>query len=98
MLRAVSSESIKTSRNAALPYAPELVRRRYDRLAPWYRIFEWVLWLPRGIRDRAIRKLELQRGDAVLELGCETLFVWVEKESEIAIRGSQSAQSRFLLL
>jgi len=42
------------------------------RLAPWYRTFEWILWLPRGIRDRAVRKLELEHGDIVLEVGCGT--------------------------
>ena len=60
------------SHNASLPYPPELVRRRYDRLAPWYRLFEWIFWLPRGIRGRAIRKLDLRQGDTVLEVGCGT--------------------------
>jgi ubiquinone/menaquinone biosynthesis C-methylase UbiE len=68
----MSAQNIKTGRNASLPYPPELVRRRYDQLAPWYRAFEWVLWLPRGIRDRAVRKLELEHGDIVLEVGCGT--------------------------
>lgn len=55
-----------------LPYPSEEVRRRYDRLAPWYPIFEWILWLPPGIRERATRRLELQRGGTVLEVGCGT--------------------------
>lgn len=58
--------------NTSLPYPPELVRQRYNRLAPWYRLFEWILWLPRGIREKAVRKLELQPGDSVLEVGCGT--------------------------
>lgn len=66
------AESIETGPNASLPYPPELVRRRYNRLAPWYSTFEWILWLPRRIRDRAVRKLELQHGDIVLEVGCGT--------------------------
>ncbi len=68
----MSAKSVPLGRNASLPYPPELVRRRYDRLAPWYRLFEWIFWLPRGIRGRAIRKLELRQGDAVLEVGCGT--------------------------
>ena len=59
-------------RNASLPYPSEFVRRRYDQLAPWYRVFEWILWLPRGIRRRAVRKLQLRPGDTVLEVGCGT--------------------------
>ena len=57
---------------ATLPYPPERVRRRYDRLAPWYPIFEWILWLPPGIRERAVRRLELPPGGTVLEVGCGT--------------------------
>src|SRR5205823_8040677 len=68
----MSAKSGPLSHNASLPYPPELVRRRYDRLAPWYPLFEWIFWLPRGIRGRAIRKLELRQGDAVLEVGCGT--------------------------
>jgi len=69
---AMSAETIRMARNAPLPYPPQLVRRRYDRLALWYPLFEWVLWLPRGIRGRAVQKLELQYGDTVLEVGCGT--------------------------
>src|SRR5438094_10044156 len=68
----MSAKSGPLSHNASLPYPPELVRRRYDRLAPWYRLFEWIFWLPQGIRGRAIRKLDLRQGDAVLEVGCGT--------------------------
>ncbi len=31
-----------------------------------------MLWLPRGIRARAVEKLELHRGQTVLEVGCGT--------------------------
>jgi demethylmenaquinone methyltransferase/2-methoxy-6-polyprenyl-1,4-benzoquinol methylase len=55
-----------------LPSAPEFVEHRYNRLAPWYRLFEWILWLPGGIRARAVQKLELDRGQTVLEVGCGT--------------------------
>jgi len=68
----MSAKSVPLRNNTSLPYPPELVRRRYNRLAPWYRLFEWIFWLPRGIRSRAIRKLELRQGDAVLEVGCGT--------------------------
>ena len=57
---------------AALPYPPHVVRQRYDHLARWYVLFEWLLWLPRGIRGRAVRQLDLRPGDAVLEVGCGT--------------------------
>jgi ubiquinone/menaquinone biosynthesis C-methylase UbiE len=56
----------------SLPAPPEFVRRRYNRLAPWYVLFEWILWLPRGIRERAVRNLELRPADTVLEVGCGT--------------------------
>src|SRR5207249_10987240 len=68
----MSAKSGPLSHNASLPYPPELVRPRYGRLAPWYRLFEWIFWLPRGIRGRAIRKLDLRQGDTVLEVGCGT--------------------------
>src|SRR5205807_9016917 len=68
----MSAKSGPLSHNPSLPYPPELVRRRYDRLAPRYRLFEWIFWLPRGISGRAIRKLDLRLGDTVLEVGCGT--------------------------
>lgn len=55
-----------------LPYPPEFVRRRYNRLAPAYKLFEWIFWLPRGFRERAVRALELRPGDSALEVGCGT--------------------------
>ena len=56
----------------SLPSDPAFLRARYDRLARWYVLFEWLLWLPRGIRERAVRLLDLRAGQCVLEVGCGT--------------------------
>ena len=48
------------------------VRRRYNRLAKWFGVFEWLFLLPRGIRNEAVSWLELQAGASVLEVGCGT--------------------------
>ena len=53
-------------------YSVNFIRRRYDRLAPIYPLFEILFALPWGIRARAVRRLELQSGDRVLEVGCGT--------------------------
>jgi ubiquinone/menaquinone biosynthesis C-methylase UbiE len=34
--------------------------------------FEWLFWLPPGIRPRAVARLDLKAGDRVLEIGCGT--------------------------
>ena len=48
------------------------VIRRYDRLAGLIPFFEWVLFLPWGLRKEAVSRLDLRRGDRVLEVGCGT--------------------------
>ncbi len=53
-------------------YDLEFIRRRYNRLAAIYPIFEVVFALPRGIRAKAVQCLELREGDTVLEVGCGT--------------------------
>jgi ubiquinone/menaquinone biosynthesis C-methylase UbiE len=41
-------------------------------LASIYVFFEWLFWLPSGIRQRAVRRLDLKPGGSVLEVGCGT--------------------------
>ena len=53
-------------------YDTSFVRRRYNRLAKYFVFFEWLFWLPRSIRSKAINRLELKRGSRVLEVGCGT--------------------------
>jgi demethylmenaquinone methyltransferase/2-methoxy-6-polyprenyl-1,4-benzoquinol methylase len=50
----------------------DLVARRYDQLAPYIKLFEWLLWIPSGLRRSAVEALELGSGDRVLEIGCGT--------------------------
>ena len=51
-------------------YSTDFIRRRYNRLAPIYPIFDWVFWLPRGICARAVERMELRPGHRVIEVGC----------------------------
>jgi len=53
-------------------FDPDFIRKRYNRLAPIYPFFEYVFWLPQGIRSRATSKLGLTAGSRVLEVGCGT--------------------------
>lgn len=53
-------------------YDVPYVRRRYDRIARFFVLFEWLFLLPPGIRRRAVARLALRPGDAVLEVGCGT--------------------------
>lgn len=53
-------------------YDIPFVRRRYDRLARFFVFFEWLFLLPRGIRSKAVSRLEVRSGSRVLEVGCGT--------------------------
>ena len=55
-----------------MAYDAAFVRRRYNRLAKCFVLFEWLFLLPRGIRKKAISRLELKAGASVLEVGCGT--------------------------
>jgi len=48
------------------------IRRRYTVLARIYPFFNFLFWLPLGIRGQAVKALRLYRGDTVLEVGCGT--------------------------
>jgi ubiquinone/menaquinone biosynthesis C-methylase UbiE len=46
--------------------------QRYDRIAALIPFFEWLFFLPSGLRRNAVDRLELKSGDSVLEVGCGT--------------------------
>jgi demethylmenaquinone methyltransferase/2-methoxy-6-polyprenyl-1,4-benzoquinol methylase len=50
----------------------DFVRRRYNRLAAIYPFFEWLFWLPGGIRAETAKWMGLAPGFRVLEVGCGT--------------------------
>jgi ubiquinone/menaquinone biosynthesis C-methylase UbiE len=48
------------------------VSGRYDRIAEFIPFFDWLFFLPRDLRRRAVSRLALSRSDSVLEIGCGT--------------------------
>jgi demethylmenaquinone methyltransferase/2-methoxy-6-polyprenyl-1,4-benzoquinol methylase len=50
----------------------DFVGRRYDRIASWIVLFEWLLLVPAALRRAAANRLDLRPGDRVVELGCGT--------------------------
>jgi demethylmenaquinone methyltransferase/2-methoxy-6-polyprenyl-1,4-benzoquinol methylase len=50
----------------------DLICQRYNRIAALIPFFEYALFMPSGLRKRAVDQLKLRRGDRVLEVGCGT--------------------------
>jgi len=48
------------------------VARRYDRIAAFIPIFDWIFFLPSHLRDLAAARLAVNSGARVLEIGCGT--------------------------
>src|SRR6516165_285111 len=53
-------------------YQRDLICQRYNRIAAFIPFFDWALFMPAGLRKRAVDRLNLRRGDRVLEVGCGT--------------------------
>jgi ubiquinone/menaquinone biosynthesis C-methylase UbiE len=53
-------------------YEPQFVRRRYDRIAPFFVLFEWLFLLPPGIRRKTVSRMNIGPGSRALEVGCGT--------------------------
>jgi ubiquinone/menaquinone biosynthesis C-methylase UbiE len=50
----------------------DFIRRRYDRIGNRHDLVDWLLFLPFGLRKRAVEWIDLRPGDRVLEIGCGT--------------------------
>lgn len=48
------------------------VRKRYDRIAQFIPFFDRLFFLPGDLRRKAVGRLNLSRGDSVLDIGCGT--------------------------
>ena len=48
------------------------ISQRYDRIAGLIPFFDWLFFLPPGLRRRAADRLDLRPGNSVLEIGCGT--------------------------
>lgn len=53
-------------------YERDLICQRYNRIAVLIPFFDWALFMPAGLRKRAVDRLNLRCGDRVLEVGCGT--------------------------
>ena len=53
-------------------YDQDVICQRYNRIAALIPFFEYALFMPSGLRKRAVDQLNLRQGDRVLEVGCGT--------------------------
>jgi phosphatidylethanolamine/phosphatidyl-N-methylethanolamine N-methyltransferase len=67
---------------------PTFVERRYDRIAGLITFFEWMLFVPPQLRQRAAIRLGLKAGDRVLEIGCGTGRNFPYLRQQIGARGT----------